>query len=138
MKYIYILLLATGVLSASTSSSADQQNEASSVVVRPLVTRALPDVQGKEVTMLTVEYAPGGASPPHKHEAHTFVYVLEGEIVMQVEGGKETRLRAGETFYESPTDIHTVSRNASRTQPAKFLVFFLKNAGAPASMPVSH
>jgi len=63
---------------------------------------------------------------------------VAGEIVMQVEGGKETRLRAGETFYESPTDIHTVSRNASRTQPAKFLVFFLKNAGAPASMPVSH
>lgn len=138
MKYLYIPLLASGLLVASTSSNADQRNEASSAVVRPLVTRALQDVHGKEVTMLTVEYPPGGASPPHKHEAHTFVYVLEGEILMQVEGGKETRLRAGETFYESPSDIHTVSRNASKTQPAKFLVFFLKNAGAPASMPVSH
>lgn len=87
--------------------------------------------------MLTVEYAPGGASLPHKHQAHTFVYVLEGTIVMQVKGGKETRLSAGETFYESPTDIHTVSRNASDTERAKFLVFFVKERGVPASTPVA-
>lgn len=137
MKYSRVLLIAMGSLLAGAGSSADQGNEASSAVVQPLLTRALPELPNKEVTMLTVEYAPGGASPPHKHQAHTFVYVLEGTIVMQVKGGKETRLSAGETFYESPTDIHTVSRNASDTERAKFLVFFVKERGAPASMPVA-
>jgi len=126
-----------GSLLAGAGSSADQGNEAFSAVVQPLLTRALPELPNKEVTMLTVEYAPGGASPPHKHQAHTFVYVLEGTIVMQVKGGKETHLSAGETFYESPTDIHMVSRNASDTERAKFLVFFVKERGAPASMPVA-
>lgn len=137
MKYSRVLLIAMGSLLAGAGSSADQGNEAFSAVVQPLLTRALPELPNKEVTMLTVEYAPGGASPPHKHQAHTFVYVLEGTIVMQVKGGKETRLSAGETFYESPTDIHTVSRNASDTERAKFLVFFVKERGAPASMPVA-
>lgn len=137
MKYSRVLLIAMGSLLAGAGSSADQGNEAFSAVVQPLLTRALPELPNKEVTMLTVEYAPGGASPPHKHQAHTFVYVLEGTIVMQVKGGKETRLSAGETFYESPTDIHMVSRNASDTERAKFLVFFVKERGAPASMPVA-
>ena len=86
--------------------------------------------------MVTVEYAPGASSAPHRHNAHTFVYVLEGSIVMQVKGGKEVTLGPGETFYESPQDVHTVSKNASATQPAKFLVFFVKEKGAPASVPV--
>lgn len=102
----------------------------------PLLMRALPDIEGKEAVMLTIEYPPGGASSPHRHNANTFVYVLEGSIVMQVKGGKEVTLGPGETFYESPTDIHTVSRNASKIAPAKFLVFFIKNVGAPPLVPV--
>jgi quercetin dioxygenase-like cupin family protein len=104
--------------------------------VTPLLSKDLAGVAGKEAVMLTVEYAPGASSSKHRHNAHTFVYVLEGSIVMQVEGGKETTLGPGQTFYESPGDIHAVSKNASNTQPAKFLVFFVKEKGAPASVPV--
>jgi quercetin dioxygenase-like cupin family protein len=85
--------------------------------------------------MNVVEYAPGGSSAEHRHNAHTFVYVLEGAVVMQVKGGKEVTLGPGQTFYESPDDIHTVSKNASKTAPAKFLVFFVKDKGAPATVP---
>lgn len=104
--------------------------------VTPLVTKDLKGLVGKEGVMLTVEYPPGASSTRHRHNANTFVYVLEGSIVMQVEGGKETTLGPGETFYESPDDIHAVSRNASDAKPAKFLVFFVKDKGAPASIPV--
>jgi quercetin dioxygenase-like cupin family protein len=86
--------------------------------------------------MLTVEYPPGASSSKHRHNAHTFVYVLEGSIVMQVEGGESVTLGPGQTFYESPADIHSVSKNASDSRPAKFLVFFVKDKGAPASIPV--
>lgn len=103
--------------------------------VTPLITKDLAGISGKEVRMLTVEYAPGASSAPHKHNAQTFVYVLEGSVVMQVKGGDEVTLGPGQTFYESPEDIHTISRNASSTQPAKFLVFFVKEKGAPASVP---
>lgn len=85
--------------------------------------------------MITVEYAPGGLSAEHRHNAHAFVYVLEGAVVMQVKGGKEVTLGPGQTFYESPEDVHTVSRNASTTKPAKFLVFFVKEKGAPLTIP---
>src|SRR5262249_45410367 len=104
--------------------------------VNPLMTKELTGLAGKEGTMLTVEYAPGGSSAPHRHNAHTFVYVLEGSIVMQVKGGKEVTLGPGQTFYESPTDIHTVSKNASNSQPAKFVVFIGKDKGAPIVVPV--
>jgi quercetin dioxygenase-like cupin family protein len=103
--------------------------------VTPLITKDLDGIAGKEIKMLTVEYAPGASSAPHKHNAQTFVYVLEGSLVMQVKGGNEVTLGPGQTFYESPEDIHTVSRNASSTQPAKFLVFFVKDKGAPNSVP---
>ena len=85
--------------------------------------------------MAVVEYAPGAASPAHRHNANVFVYVLEGSVVMQVNGDEETTLTAGQTFYESPADVHTVSRNASATEPAKFLVFFVKDEGAPTAAP---
>jgi quercetin dioxygenase-like cupin family protein len=104
--------------------------------VTPLLTKELAGVPGKEGVMLTVEYPPGASSSKHRHNAHTFVYVLEGSIVMQVEGGKAVTLGPGQTFYESPDDIHTVSKNASDSQPAKFLVFFVKSKDAPASIPV--
>jgi quercetin dioxygenase-like cupin family protein len=103
--------------------------------VTPLMTKELTGIAGKEGTMVTVEYAPGASSTEHRHNAYTFVYVLEGSVVMQVKGGKEVTLGPGQTFYESPDDIHTVSRNASSTKPAKFLVFFVKEKGAPATVP---
>lgn len=86
--------------------------------------------------MITVDYAPGGADPVHRHDAHGFIYVLEGSIVMGVKGGKEHTLTPGQTFYEGPEDLHTVGRNASKTKPAKFLVFLLKDKNKPAVIPV--
>ena len=100
-----------------------------------LMQKMLSDFPDREVMMLTVEYQPGAASPLHRHNAHTFVYVLEGSIVMQVKGGQPETLSAGMTFYETPEDIHTVSKNASATDSAKFLVFFIKHQGAPATVP---
>lgn len=107
------------------------------VSVKPLLTQPLPEYPGKEVEMIVVDYAPGGADPVHRHDAHGFVYVLEGSIVMGVKGGKEVTLKAGETFHEGPNDIHTVGRNASKTQPAKFVVFLIKKQGAPILTPVN-
>ncbi|MCC6537861.1 MAG: cupin domain-containing protein [Bryobacterales bacterium] len=101
----------------------------------PLIAKDLMGIAGKEGVMLTVEYAPGQASSPHRHNASTFGYVLEGSVTMAVKGGKEVTLTPGQTFYESPEDIHTVSRNASATKPAKILVFFVKDKGAAASVP---
>ena len=103
--------------------------------VTALMTKDLAGIPGKEGMMVTVEYPPGGSSAEHRHNAHTFVYVLEGAVVMQIKGGKEVTLGPGQTFYESPEDVHTVSRNASSTKPAKFIVFFVKEKGAPASVP---
>lgn len=126
---VITLIGATFVIAQSTSTPA------ASGTPTMLLTKALPDVAGKEVTMLTVSYAPGGASPPHRHNADVFVYVLEGAVVMQVAGGKELTLKVGDTFHEVPTDIHSVSRNASMTAPAKILVFAIKAQGAPITMP---
>jgi quercetin dioxygenase-like cupin family protein len=103
--------------------------------VTPLLSKDLKDFPGKEGVMITVEYPPGSVDPAHRHHAHAFLYVLEGSIVMQVKGGKEMTLKAGDTFYEGPDDVHTVGRNASKTEPAKFVVFFLKNKGAPILVP---
>ena len=103
--------------------------------VTPLVAKDLAGIAGKEGVMVTVEYAPGASSAEHRHNAHTFVYVLEGSVVMQVKGGTPVTLGPGQTFYESPDDVHTVSRNASSTKPAKFLVFFVKEKGAPPTVP---
>ncbi|WP_246279191.1 cupin domain-containing protein [Paraburkholderia ultramafica] len=105
-------------------------------VVTPLMEKPLADYPGKEALMITVVYPPGGADPVHVHRAHGFIYVLEGSIVMGVKGGKEVTLTPGQTFYEGPNDVHTVGRNASGTQPAKFLVLLLKNQNAPVFVPV--
>ena len=95
---------------------------------------ALPD---KEGLMITVEYPPGSSDPIHRHNAYGFIYVLEGSIVMRVRGGKETTLTPGQTFYEGPDDVHVVGRNASQTEPAKFVVFFVKDKGAPVLVPAN-
>ena len=103
--------------------------------VTQLLSKDLTDLPGKEGLMITVEYPPGGSDPIHRHNAHAFVYVLEGSVVMQVRGGKQTVLKPGQTFYEGPNDVHIVGRNASRTKPAKFIVFLVKNKGAPVLVP---
>ena len=103
--------------------------------VTPLFSKDLTDFPGKEGVMITVDYAPGATDSIHRHNAHVFVYVLEGSVVMQVRGGKEVTLVHGQTFYESPQDVHLVGRNASKTKPAKFLVFFVKDKGAPPRIP---
>jgi len=103
--------------------------------VTPLFSKDLKEFPGKEGVMITVEYPPGCVDPVHRHNAHAFVFVLEGSIVMQVKGGKEVRLKPGDTFYEGPDDVHTVGRNASGTEPAKFVVFLVKSKGAPILVP---
>ena len=92
---------------------------AQEAVVTPLMTKELADMPGKEALMITVEYPPGSSDPVHRHNAHAFVYVLEGTIVMQLKGKQPVTLTAGQTFYEGPEDVHVVGRNASSTKPAK-------------------
>src|SRR5262249_36191317 len=103
--------------------------------VTPVTTKALTDIPGKEVLILTVHYAPGAADHPHRHNADAFVYVLEGSVVEQVKGGQPVTLTAGQTFYEGPDDIHVVGKNASQTQPAKLMAILIKKKGAPALVP---
>ena len=103
----------------------------------PLMTRDLAGIPGKEAVVLTVEVGPGQASKPHRHDANVFVYVLEGSLIMQVKGGAPVTLHPGDTYYENPADIHTVSQNASKTEPARFLVFIVKDKGAPVTRPVA-
>lgn len=121
------------LLAAGTAGAQQARPEAQ---VTPLMTKTLADYPGKEGLVITVDYPPGGESAVHRHNAHAFVYVLEGSIVMGVKGGKSVTLAPGQTFYEGPDDIHTISRNASLTKPARFLVVLLKNSGEPVSMPV--
>jgi len=99
--------------------------------VTPLISKELAGASGKDVLIYTVDFPPGYSSPVHRHNAQLFLYVLEGSIVTQVKGGKEITLMPGQIYFEDPNDIHTVSRNASSTQPAKFLVFMVKKKGAP-------
>ena len=104
--------------------------------VTQLLSKDLTDLPNKEGLMIKVEHAPGGSDPIHRHNAHAFVYVLEGSVVMQVKGAKEITLTPGQSFYEGPDDVHVVSRNASNTKPAKFVVFLVKDKGAPVLVPV--
>ena len=103
--------------------------------VTKLMSKDLPNLPGKEGVMITVVYPPGASDPVHRHNANAFVYVLQGSIVMQVRGGQQVTLTPGETFYEGPDDVHVVGRNASKTKPAKFVVFLVKDKGAPILVP---
>jgi quercetin dioxygenase-like cupin family protein len=125
-----IRLVALLLLCLMTGSALAQQAKVTS-----LISKDLPESPGREVLMITVEHAPGGSSPIHRHNAHALVYVLEGSVVMQVKGGQQVTLTPGQTFYEGPDDIHVVDRNASSTRPAKFLVFIIKDKGAPVLVP---
>ena len=122
-----------GVLAPFNVASADP---APLAVVTPLMLKELADISGKEILTISVVYPPGGADPVHRHDAHAVIYVLEGSIVMQVRGGEPVTLLPGQTFYEGPDDVHTVGRNASTTEPAKFIVFLLKKKGADVLVPV--
>ena len=123
-------LIAAMVLLMSSTLLAAQEAK-----VTQLMSKDLPNLPGKEGLMISVEYPPGSSDPIHRHNANAFVYVLEGSIVMQVRGGKEVTLTRGETFYEGPEDVHVVGRNASKTKPAKFVVFLVKDKGAPVVVP---
>ena len=129
MKFIKIVLavvcLASSVLMAQEAK------------VTELMTKDLTNIPGKEGLMIMVEYPPNSVDPIHRHNAHGFIYVLEGTIIMQVRGGKETTVTAGQTFYEGPDDVHVVGRNASNTKPAKFIVVFVKDKGAPVLVPAN-
>ena len=121
---VVLLSLITGTLMAQEAK------------VTSLMSKDLKDFPGKEGLLITVEYPPGATDPVHRHNAHAFLYVLEGSIVMQLKGGKEVTLTPGQTFYEGPDDVHIVGRSADKTKPAKFIVFLVKDKGAPVLVPV--
>ena len=104
--------------------------------VRSLMSKDLAGVAGKELSMLSVEYSPGESTPAHTHHAQAMVYVLEGSIVTQAKGQAPVTLTARQTWYEGTDDVHVVSRNASKSAPAKYLVFMVKDKGAPILTPV--
>ncbi|HYL82660.1 MAG TPA: cupin domain-containing protein [Candidatus Angelobacter sp.] len=121
----------TGTLAAQEPKITQAPKATKEAKVTRLLSKDLTTLPGKEGLMITVEYPPGSSDPVHRHNAYGFIYVLEGSVVMQVKGGKETTLTPGQTFYEGPDDVHLVGRNASQTKPAKFLVFLVKDKGAP-------
>ena len=123
-------LVALVLLCLMTGTAMAQQPKVTS-----LMSKDLAENPGREMLVITVEHAPGGSNPVHRHNAHAFVYVLDGSVVMQVKGGQPVTLTPGQIFYEGPDDVHVVDRNASSTAPAKFLVFMIKDKGAPAVVP---
>jgi quercetin dioxygenase-like cupin family protein len=127
-------LMAVGAASAHAADAPPPAKAPSSPL---LLQKDLTGIPNKEGIMLQVQYAPGGTSLPHRHDAHVFVYVLEGTVKMQVDGQPEVTLTAGQTFYETPSAVHRVSANASATQPAKLLVFMVKDKDKPATKAVS-
>jgi quercetin dioxygenase-like cupin family protein len=137
MSITKLMLMLVCLMSITTEPKEAPKEEPKEAKVTPLFSKDLTDLPGKEGLMLIVEYPPGSTDPIHRHNAHGFIYVLEGSIVMQVRGGKETIVTPGQTFYEGPNDVHVVGRNASQTKPAKFVVFWVKDKGAPIVVPAS-
>ena len=129
---LVLLFLMPATLMAQQPPAASQAPQAT---VTSLTSKDLPEFPGKEALIIIVDYPPGSMDPIHRHNAHAFVYVLEGSIIMQVKGGKEVTLTPGQTFYEGPNDVHVVGKNASTTKAAKFVVFFIKDKGAPVLVP---
>jgi quercetin dioxygenase-like cupin family protein len=126
-----------GIFLIAAAPCAMPAEPAPATKAAPLMQQALTGIPGKEGLMLEVKIPPGGASPPHRHDADVFVYVLEGSVIMQVAGGEPKTLGVGQTFYENPDDVHVRSENASKTEPARLLVFFVKAAGAPPTRPAA-
>ena len=135
MKNKGLLLVLLFLIPGTMMAQKPAATKAPQASVMSLTSKDLPEFPGKEVLMITVDYPPGSVDPIHRHNAHAFVYVLEGSIIMQVKGGKEVTLTPGQTFYEGPNDVHVVGKNASSTKPAKFVVFFIKDKGAPVLVP---
>lgn len=129
--YYAALLAALAALSAGAHDGHGTGNETRALLQQ----RALPDAPGKTGIMATVHYAPGEASIPHEHPGSVFAYVLEGEVVSQMEGGAPVTYKAAQSWYESPHAGHLVSRNASKTRPATVLVFLLANEGEALLKP---
>src|SRR5499433_3685278 len=129
MKFTRLILAVACLMSGSLVAQEAKVTE--------LFSKDLTNLPGKEGLMIIVDYPPGSTDPIHRHNAHGFIYVLEGSIVMQVRGGKETTVTAGQTFYEGPEDVHVVGRNASKTKPAKFIVLLVKDKGAPVVVPTN-
>ncbi len=129
-------ILVLAFLAATTLIITNPMMAQTQETITPIMTHALAGASGKEVLMYTVDFPPAFSSPIHRHNAQVSVYVLEGSVVMQVKGEKEVTLEPGQSFYENPNDIHVVSRNASRSEPAKFLVFLIKQKNAPLVIPV--
>ncbi|MCC2597781.1 cupin domain-containing protein [Pusillimonas sp. MFBS29] len=130
LKYaVFTLVMIVGVLTSVAHAAPPQ------AIIKQVMTKPLDDYPDKEALMITVEYPPGAVDPVHRHLAHSFVYVLEGSIIMQVQGGQEVALTPGQSFYEGPDDLHTIGRNASQTQPARFLVLLLKDQNVPFFIP---
>ena len=137
MAYTKLALLLVCLISFAMEPKEAAKASPVEAKVTPVMSKDLPDIPGKEGLMLFVEYPPGSSDPIHRHNANAFVYVLEGSIVMQVKGGKEVTLTPGQAFYEGPEDVHVVGRNASQTKPAKFVVFLMKDKGAPVVVPAN-
>ena len=133
MKVWYLVVALNLSIGLSLISGSATAQEA---IVKSLMSKDLKDLPGKEGLLIAVEYPPGATDPIHRHNAHAFVYVLEGSVVMQLKGGKEVTLKPGQTFYEGPDDVHIVGRSADKTKPAKFVVFLVKNKDAPVFVPV--
>jgi len=130
--WYFVLALNLSIGLCLTSGTAIAQE----AIVKSLMSKDLKDFPGKEGLLIAVEYPPGATDPIHRHNAHAFVYVLEGSIVMQLKGGKEVTLKPGQTFYEGPDDVHIVGRSADKSKPAKFVVFLVKDKNAPVFVPV--
>ena len=137
MTVTKLTLLLVCLMSFAMESKEAPKGTPVEAKVTPVMSKDLPNIPGKEGLMLFVEYPPGSSDPIHRHNANAFVYVLEGSIVMQVRGGQEVTLTAGQTFYEGPDDVHVVGRNASQTKPAKFVVVLVKDKGVPAVLPAN-
>src|SRR5215475_1467822 len=132
-----LILMVVCLMSIAAEPKETPKEASKEASVTPLFSKDLTDLPGKEGLMITVEYPPGSSDPVHRHNAHAFVFVLEGSIVMQVRGGGEVTLTPGQSFYEGPSDVHVVGRNASQTNPAKFVVFLVKDKGAPVFVPTN-
>ena len=132
------ILLASLLIAAATTVVAQQPPSSTPphAIVKTLMTKPLAQHPGEELVMISVEYPPGSVDPVHRHNANALVYVVDGSIVMGLRGSKPVTLGAGQTFYEGPNDVHEIGRNASKTQPAKFIVVLLKKTGAPILVPV--
>ena len=129
-KIILLIAIAAGALAVQFAASAPPPD------VKEIMSKPFTDIPGKEALMLTVTYPPGGADEIYRHDAHVFVYVLEGSVVMQLRAAESVTLKPGEGFYEGPNDVHIGGRNASDSQPPKFVVFLVKKQGVSALIPV--